>query len=131
MKGKGSKTLEDPTGGNDGEVPPVPIPNTVVKLSSAESTWLDTAREDRSLPVPYLRKSIDFLFSCFWQIKAGEHCSPLRDQVRLSGLRALMNQLYCVHDDTLGQQVLRCKELPGQGGDVSMAAVLAQEERGI
>ena len=40
------------TGGNDGEVPPVPIPNTVVKLSSAESTWLDTAREDRSLPVP-------------------------------------------------------------------------------
>ena len=45
----GSKTL---TGGNDGEVPPVPIPNTVVKLSSAESTWLDTAREDRSLPVP-------------------------------------------------------------------------------
>ena len=43
---------ENPTGGNDGEVPPVPIPNTVVKLSSAESTWLDTAREDRSLPVP-------------------------------------------------------------------------------
>ena len=40
------------TGDNDGEVPPVPIPNTVVKLSSAESTWLDTAREDRSLPVP-------------------------------------------------------------------------------
>ena len=38
------------TGGNDGEVPPVPIPNTEVKLSSAESTWLDTAREDRSLP---------------------------------------------------------------------------------
>ena len=49
------KRVEDPrnlTGGNDGEVPPVPIPNTVVKLSSAESTWLDTAREDRSLPVP-------------------------------------------------------------------------------
>ena len=38
------------SGGNDGEVPPVPIPNTAVKLSSAESTWLDTAREDRSLP---------------------------------------------------------------------------------
>ena len=57
MKGKGSKTLEDPTGGNDGEVPPVPIPNTVVKLSSAESTWLDTAREDRSLPVPIFLSS--------------------------------------------------------------------------
>ena len=52
-KCKKSKWVEDPpTGGNDGEVPPVPIPNTVVKLSSAESTWLDTAREDRSLPVP-------------------------------------------------------------------------------
>ena len=50
---KRSKRVEDPpTGGNDGEVPPVPIPNTEVKLSSAESTWLDTAREDRSLPVP-------------------------------------------------------------------------------
>ena len=32
------------------EVPPVPIPNTEVKLFSAESTWLVTAREDRSLP---------------------------------------------------------------------------------
>ena len=32
------------------EGPPVPIPNTEVKLSSAESTWLDTAREDKSLP---------------------------------------------------------------------------------
>ena len=38
------------SGGNDGEVPPVPIPNTEVKLSSAEGTWLDTAREIRSLP---------------------------------------------------------------------------------
>ena len=48
------KPAEHPqiTGGNDEEVPPVPIPNTVVKLFSAESTWLDTAREDRSLPVP-------------------------------------------------------------------------------
>ena len=28
--------------------PPVPIPNTEVKLCSAENTWLETAREDRS-----------------------------------------------------------------------------------
>ena len=42
------------SGGNDGEDPPVPIPNTEVKLSSAESTWLDTAREDKSLPDSYL-----------------------------------------------------------------------------
>ena len=58
----GMKTL---TGGNDGEVPPVPIPNTVVKLSSAESTWLDTAREDRSLPVPFKASRARLFFLCF------------------------------------------------------------------
>ena len=37
--------------GDDGEgVPPVPMPNTEVKPFSAESTWLETAREDRSSP---------------------------------------------------------------------------------
>ena len=56
------KTL---TGGNDGEVPPVPIPNTEVKLSSAESTWLDTAREDRSLPVPLKESHLRLFFLCF------------------------------------------------------------------
>ena len=30
-----------------GEGPPVPIPNTAVKLTSAHNTWLETAREDR------------------------------------------------------------------------------------
>ena len=29
------------------EGPPVPIPNTEVKLDRAESTWLETTREDR------------------------------------------------------------------------------------
>ena len=29
------------------EVPPVPIPNTEVKLIGAENTWLEAAREDR------------------------------------------------------------------------------------
>ena len=38
------------SGGNGEGVPPVPIPNTEVKPFSAESTWLDTAREDRSSP---------------------------------------------------------------------------------
>ena len=38
--------------GDDGYVdPPVPIPNTVVKHIYAESTWLETAWEDRKLPV--------------------------------------------------------------------------------
>ena len=38
------------SGGNGEEVPPVPIPNTEVKLFSADDTWLDTARESRSPP---------------------------------------------------------------------------------
>ena len=38
-------------GVDDGEVPPVPIPNTEVKLSYAESTLRDTAWEDRSSPL--------------------------------------------------------------------------------
>ena len=32
------------------EGPPVPIPNTVVKLIRAENTWREAAREDRSTP---------------------------------------------------------------------------------
>ena len=39
-------------GVNDGEDPPVPIPNTVVKLAGAENTWLETARENRSMLTP-------------------------------------------------------------------------------
>ena len=31
-------------------VPPVPIPNTEVKPQHADGTWLETARESRSLP---------------------------------------------------------------------------------
>ena len=33
----------------DRQGPPVPIPNTEVKLLCAENTWLATAREDRSV----------------------------------------------------------------------------------
>ena len=32
------------------EGPPVPIPNTEVKLISAEDTWLETARDNRKMP---------------------------------------------------------------------------------
>ena len=38
------------SGGNGEGVPPVPIPNTEVKPFSADGTWLETAREIRSLP---------------------------------------------------------------------------------
>ena len=36
-----------PVGVDDGEVPPVPIPNTEVKLTCAEDSSLETARENR------------------------------------------------------------------------------------
>ena len=39
-------------GGNGLGVPPVPIPNTEVKPQHADGTWLETARESRSLPHP-------------------------------------------------------------------------------
>ncbi len=38
-------------GVNGDEGPPVPIPNTVVKLMCAENTWLEAAREDRTTPI--------------------------------------------------------------------------------
>ena len=37
-------------GGNSEEATPVPIPNTEVKLFSAESTWGEGPWEDRTLP---------------------------------------------------------------------------------
>ena len=37
-------------GVNGYEVPPVPIPNTEVKLIRVEDTWLATTRENRSMP---------------------------------------------------------------------------------
>ena len=43
------KTLSH-SGGYNGEATPVPIPNTAVKLSRVDNTWLVTARKDRSLP---------------------------------------------------------------------------------
>ena len=42
--------LPSKVGVDDAEGPPVPIPNTEVKLSSAENTWLATAWEDRKTP---------------------------------------------------------------------------------
>ena len=37
-------------GADDAQGTPVPIPNTVVKLSNAEDTWLVTAWENRKVP---------------------------------------------------------------------------------
>ena len=44
------KSVKDRVGVYDDEGPPVPIPNTEVKLTSADNTCLETDREDRSMP---------------------------------------------------------------------------------
>ena len=48
------------------EVPPVPIPNTEVKLTYTDNTWLATAREDRQPPGPQesLQSSGSFFLPC-------------------------------------------------------------------
>ena len=53
METKKTKDCTNPhkdSGDNGERVPPVPIPNTEVKPFSADGTWLETARESRSLP---------------------------------------------------------------------------------
>ena len=46
----------------DGEGPPVPIPNTAVKLTGAENTCMATCREHKSTPTLKLREAIASLF---------------------------------------------------------------------
>ena len=45
------------------EGPPVPIPNTEVKLCRAEDTWLATARENRYAPT--LASQFTVMLFCF------------------------------------------------------------------
>ena len=47
------------------EGPPVPIPNTEVKLCSGENTCLETGREDSSMPTHTLR----FMLSVPWFVR--------------------------------------------------------------
>ena len=44
MRPQGLNTM---TGADDAKDPPVPIPNTEVKLGRADNTWMATSREDR------------------------------------------------------------------------------------
>ena len=53
------------SGGNDEMVTPVPIPNTEVKHLSADNTWLETARESKSLPDLYQSLKHNCLRLCF------------------------------------------------------------------
>ena len=52
------------------EGPPVPIPNTEVKLISADNTWLEAAREDKAMPtqaqVSYDTWAVLFAFGKFY-----------------------------------------------------------------
>ena len=43
---------QEAVGFDNAEGPPVPIPNTEVKLCGADNTSLETAREDRKKPTP-------------------------------------------------------------------------------
>ena len=58
-------------GGNSEEVTPVPIPNTEVKLLSADDTWWETAWESRTLPF-WLKKKFAkagfFFYICTGQL---------------------------------------------------------------
>ena len=54
------------------EGPPVPIPNTEVKLISAENTCLATDWEDRSMPTQSKETvRLDCLFFCVFEYAAG------------------------------------------------------------
>ena len=48
------------SGGDSKEEPPVPMPNTEVKLLNADDTWWVTARESRKLPELKKTQSICF-----------------------------------------------------------------------
>ena len=51
------------SGGDSKEEPPVPMPNTEVKLLNADDTWRVTARESRKLPE--LKKTQSICFESF------------------------------------------------------------------
>ena len=51
----------------NGEGPPVPIPNTEVKLTSADNTCLETDREDRSMPTQGIRLSESLAYASLAQ----------------------------------------------------------------
>ena len=52
-------------GANGDEDPPVPIPNTEVKLISVENTWRVTAWKDRAVPTQSVIHFESRFFLCF------------------------------------------------------------------
>ena len=51
-------TASKQVGNDSGEGPPVPIPNTVVKLTCAENTCLATDRKNRQLPTLFRGRAV-------------------------------------------------------------------------
>ncbi len=53
------------SGGDSKEDPPVPMPNTEVKLLNVDDTWRATARESRKLPdfASFVKRNPIFLHS--------------------------------------------------------------------
>ena len=65
----------------NGEGPPVPIPNTEVKLTSADNTCLETDREDRSMPTQKTAAQAAVFFYLRVQtncIAGAAYCVPLK-----------------------------------------------------
>ena len=60
----------NPSGGDSGGDPPVPIPNTEVKPSSADGTWGESPRESRTLPGGH-PKSFILISAAIWCILNG------------------------------------------------------------
>ena len=50
FEGENLESKKRKSGGNGVEEPPVPIPNTEVKLNCVDGTWRATSRESRTLP---------------------------------------------------------------------------------
>ena len=59
-------TNSDRFSGDGYEDPPVPISNTVVKLINAESTWLETAWEDRK---SLIKLKAHLRVCLFWHVR--------------------------------------------------------------
>ena len=80
----------------NGEGPPVPIPNTEVKLTSADNTCLETDREDRSMPTQRVwRRSNPLAFASLAQ--QVEHAAVNRRVVG-SNPTGGASKRYCRHD---------------------------------
>ena len=75
------------TGDNGEGVPPVLIPNTEVKPFSAESTWLDTAREDMTLPVTKKEESRKWFF--FLSDNYIDYTERRRERCRFSSCKSV------------------------------------------